>query len=280
MSLPALRRCLLFVPGDRPERFGKAIASGADLVCIDLEDAVTLAGKAQARAHAATFLGHSRSACVGVRINAVATDEGAADLQALIQAEGVSDFVLLAKCDSARQLRVVEQALGDRCPSLIALIETATALRDLDSIAGAGGRLSMLMLGGYDLCVELRAQFGWEPLLHARGRLVSAAAAAGLDVMDVPFIDIRDTEALVAETRRVQALGFTGKAAIHPDQVRSIQAAWTPGAAEIEQARRVVEAAHASVNGAIALDGKLIDRPVVLAAQRVLALAQGAPAPQ
>jgi (S)-citramalyl-CoA lyase len=259
-------RSLLFVPGNRPERFAKAAASGADVVCIDLEDAVPPSEREAARAHvlallASQTLGHR----FGVRVSALTTDDGRRDLQALHAAAPC--FAMLSKTESAAQL----EALAAQMPGVaqIALIEGAAALLAAAAIADARSPLAALMLGGADLAAELGCEFAWEPLLFARSTIVAAAASRQLASIDVPFLDVADAQGAQAEASRVAALGFSAKAAIHPSQIAPLHAGLAPSAQAVERARRVTQATQTN-EGAWLLDGRLVDRPVLLAAERVL----------
>ncbi len=266
-------RCLLFVPGNRPERFAKAAASGVDRVCIDLEDAVALASKDEARTAALAALaeqpaGHG----FGLRINPPDTALGRADLDALAASKARPAFLILPKFETRRQTEWVTQVLGRDCPDLILLIETARGLLDLDFELDAAAPVSGIMFGGYDYSVDTSCDFSWEPLLYARCRLVTVARAHGLDCIDVPWIDIQDEPGLIGETRACRALGFSAKAAIHPAQVGPIQQQFLPTAGDIARARAVIAAAEASGGEAVQVDGRLVDAPVITAARRVLAL--------
>lgn len=262
-------RSLLFVPGDRPERYAKAEAAGADLVCIDLEDAVLPPQRAAARLAVLEHLrGRPPGHRSGVRVSAVDTADGLRDLLALADGGVRPAYVMVAKTGDAEHLRVAA-ALLPGVP-LIALIESPGALADARRLAGACPAVQALMLGGADYCAELGAAFAWEPLLHARSALVAAAAAAGIASIDVPFIDLTDEAGLAAETQRVAALGMGAKSCIHPRQVAVVHAALRPSPAALAQAERIVEAARTAGTGALQVDGRLVDRPVVLAAERTL----------
>lgn len=260
-------RSLLFVPGHRGERFAKAAAAGPDCVCIDLEDAVAPADREAAREQVAAFLaaqpaGHA----FGVRINSLDSDDGARDLHWLRALASHCAFVMLAKTERPEQLQRLAAAAA--VPQ-IALIESAAAVMAAAGIAADQPQLQALMLGGADLAADLGCDFAWEPLLLARSTLVLAAATARLAVIDVPWLDVADAEGARAEALRVAALGYTAKALIHPSQVAPVHAAFTPSAAQVERAQRIVQAAAANP-GAVLVDGRMIDRPVVLAAHRVL----------
>jgi (S)-citramalyl-CoA lyase len=284
------RRCLLFVPGNRPERFAKALASGADMVCIDLEDATPPAEKARARAAAIAFV-HAQQATQScelvIRINSLRCAEGLADLLALRE-QCAPCLVMLPKVESVAELEIAAQVLnapiseagsaatnvtsGTRQIMLIALIESALGIERAFEIARAPG-LAALMFGGADYCAQLGGKMTAAALNYPRARLSAAAASGGIFAIDVPCLAINDELALRSETRAVAELGFTCKSAIHPNQVGPIQAELSPSGEEIAHARALLAAFEASPNAAIAFAGTLIDRPIVLAAQRTLARA-------
>ena len=153
------------------------------------------------------------------------------------------------------------------------IIEANDGLADAQAIARASRRVASLLFGAVDMSAELRCANAWEPLLYARARVVHAAASAGIDVLDVPFLDLADDEGLAREAAAAAAMGFGGKAAIHPRQLAAIHAAFTPTAEQLERARRVVAAYEASESGLVVLDGRLVELPVVRAMYRLLAAA-------
>ena len=273
-----LRRSILFLPADRPERFAKALASGADAVCVDLEDAVRPEAKDSARevALGVTLKQPRRGVEVILRINDLSGDIGGRDLEAVCTADLAPDAVMLPKVVSVEEVRRAASLLERWHPDLklIPLVETASGLAAIEALAAASTRVSAIMFGGMDLSVELKCEPEWDPLLYARSRVVHAAALAGIGTIDVPFMDVSDPEGLAREAGAVRRLGFTGKAAIHPSQVPVIQQAFSPSEADLERARKVMEASERSGGAAVLSDGKLIDRPVVEAARRTLALAQ------
>jgi citrate lyase beta subunit len=277
-------RSLLFVPGNRPERFAKAEAAGADLVCIDLEDAVPPDQRAAARQAVLEHLrrlpaGHR----TGVRISGLGSADGLHDVLALAQTRAHAQaeaaprpapaFVMLAKAEHAEQIVLLAGHLSGL--PLIALIESARGLHQAAAMAGAHPQLQALMFGGADLAADLGCALAWEPLLHARCALVAAAASQGLGLLDVPWLDVSDSAGAQAETARVAGLGFSGKACIHPVQVALVHAALLPCPEAVARARRVLAATGdaAADTAAVLVDGRLVDRPVVLAAQRLLARA-------
>ncbi len=268
--------CILFVPGNRPERFDKAFAAGAAGVVIDLEDAVAPADKPAARRAAADWLAArrgdgqgGRGAMALVRLNPPETRDGLDDLCMLADRGFAADALFLAKVESGRDIALARAHDPESRPLAVA-VETARGLAALASIGAAMRPCDVLVFGGADLAADLGAEFAWEPLLSARCALVQAAAEAGVGLLDVPWLDLNDTHALAAEARRVRALGFSGKIAIHPAQVGPIRAAFAPAPQEVERARRIV-AAMAEGAGAVRLDGRMIDAPLLRSAQRMLA---------
>jgi (S)-citramalyl-CoA lyase len=266
-------RSLLFVPGARPERFEKALAGGADVVCIDLEDAVPPPQKADARVWAIEFISREREAApaLGLRLNGMRTREGIGDLAILIASEARPDFVMLPKAAHAEELAILASVLGPRA-RLFPILESAEGLRNVWDICAAP-QVEAVLFGGADYSADLGAALTWEAMLHARGALAAAAARAGVALFDVPHLDVEDDAGLAESTQRAKALGFTGRACIHPRQVATVNAAFTPTSAEVERARRVIAALEEAKGAAALLDGKLIELPVIRAAERVLARA-------
>jgi citrate lyase beta subunit len=274
---PRVRRSVLFVPAIRPDRFAKAIATGADAVCLDLEDGVAFAQKDEARDKAMTLLaGHPPCrAEVVLRVNEPASALGDRDLTALLSAGVRPDALMIPKVGGPETIHALEERLApalDGLP-LVVQIETAAGLAAAGAIATASPNVAVLFFGAVDLSAELGCAIEWDALLYARSRVVAAAALAGVDAMDTPFMDVSATGQLGDEARRVRRLGFVGKAAIHPTQVPVIQAAFSPDPDEVMWAGRVVKAYEANEGGVLLVDGKLIERPVIASAQRILAVA-------
>jgi len=276
-------RSILFVPGYRPDRFGKALAAGADAVCIDLEDAVPPPRKVLAREAATRFLAE-RSAegtrneagapHLIIRINDPDTELGRADAEAL-RGTRQPDAFMIPKVRTAAGVRRAAGLLRDGAP-LFALIETALGLENATDIGQASPAVAGLVFGGFDLALELRADPSWEPLLYARSRVVHAAALSGLDAIDMPSVDFGEMRRLREEAGRVRLLGFAGKMAIHPAQLPVIHEVFTPSELEVERALRILDADREAGGGAVALDGSMVDRPVAEVARRVLARARAA----
>jgi (S)-citramalyl-CoA lyase len=251
---------ILFVPGNRPERFAKALASGADMICLDLEDAVPPDEKSAARNAALAVLGDD--ARLAVRINGLATRDGLADLLALAEAPARPAMLLIPMVESTREITIARSILVDSAVNFVPLIETVSGIANAPAIAAETG-VSALMFGGADLSAQLGVTLGWEPLLLARSKLVMAAAGAGKWAIDVPYIHLDDETGLADEAQRAKALGFTAKAAIHPAQIPAIHGVFRPTAHEIAEAAR---------GAAVRFKGKMLEAPVMARYRQILSL--------
>jgi len=270
---PTPARTYLFVPGTRPERFGKALATGADMVVLDLEDAVAADDKATARSAIGTwFAGASTEARsrIVVRINDAGSTWFGDDLSAMRDA-GVPS-VLLPKAESADQIAATHAALPGA--TVLALIESARGVAQVDSVASAGA--SRLVFGTLDFALDLDMDIGTDAsgLAYAASRIAIASRVAGLPAPVAGVTPQLDDEArLLADLIEARRFGFGAKLCIHPKQVQPIHTALRPDAKALDWARRVLVADAASP-GAARLDGRMVDRPVVLQAQRTLAMAR------
>ncbi|MFI6316248.1 HpcH/HpaI aldolase/citrate lyase family protein [Nonomuraea sp. NPDC050556] len=262
----------LYVPGDRPERFSKAVDSGADVVIIDLEDAVAEADKERALRNAVAFLKDGAGKVpVHVRVNDLATARGMADLRALADAPGL-DAVRLPKVEAAHTLDLLVDVFAGRPVSAYALLESARGVARAQEIA-AHPRVAGIALGEQDLAAELGISDEFA-FAYLRMQAVVAAAAAGLPGVPMSvYANVRDDEGLAASCLRGRALGLFGRTAIHPRQIPVIRRAFRPSDEEVARAREVVGAS--SGRGAVALaDGRFVDAPIVARAQAVLRLAE------
>lgn len=258
-------RSLLFVPGDRPERFPKADASGADVIIIDLEDAVSAPLKDVARTNAVAWLTTHPNAAV--RINAIDTEDFGSDVAAL---SGISLTVMLAKTERGAQVHEVRRQLPRA--TVIALIESARGVLNASKIARAGA--TRLAFGNVDLATDLAVDpADRTALATARGALVLASASEGIaGPIDGVTTDLRNRETIADDSRYAASLGFAGKLCIHPAQVDAVNAAFSSTEAELEWARGILQAMDSAgpTAGAIALNGQMIDAPVVERASRLL----------
>lgn len=271
-------RSLLFFPATRPDRYEKALASGADLVCADLEDAVAPDAKNEGRARAIALLGARpwRPERAAVRINAVDLDPGRRDLEELTAewaaaSRGEPLTLLVPKVSNAADVGRVREVAGEAgiTVHVIAMIESASGLENAAGIARAPSVVGLL-LGAVDLAADLGCDLDWDALLYARGRIVHAGALGRVPALDVPSLDLDDADGLWAHTRAVARLGFSGKAAIHPGQIAPIHGALAPTAEELRRARAILDAYDRAQNGVFSFEGTMVDRPVVEAARRTV----------
>lgn len=268
MNILSTPRTLLFVPGDRPDRFGKAVASGADAVILDLEDSVSPANKAKARTAVRSWLSSNRAF---VRVNPAGTEDGEADLRTLASVTGVSALVL----PKAEGPEDVDRAIERIRPSInvVALIESAAGLLAATAIAGHPA-VALLAFGNLDFAADCGLTV--EPpleleLLPARAQLTYISRASGLPgPVDGVTANISDDQSAAEDSLRAVRLGFSGKLCVHPRQVPVVARAFAPSAQQVNWAERIL----ASVSEGIALvDGAMVDRPVILRAKDILARA-------
>ncbi len=269
-------RAALFVPATRADRIPKALASGADAVIVDLEDAVAPQDKDSARAaldvalahqHRASATAPSAGPALWVRVNTGApwSDQ---DL-ALCARHAAVQAVVVPKAESAQQMQAAFEACGRK--PLVALIETAEGYARRDDVASHPA-VKRLAFGSIDFQLDLGISGEGDALLVFRSGLVLASRLAGLPApLDGVTVEVANPEVVAADAARARALGFGGKLCIHPQQVGPVNAAFSPSPAEIDWAQRVVAACEASAGAAVAVDGKMVDRPVLLRAQALLA---------
>jgi citrate lyase subunit beta/citryl-CoA lyase len=287
-------RALLFVPADDPRKLGKALGRGADALILDLEDAVAAPRKNEARAQAVAFLrahaGLNPRPLLIVRINGFDHDASAADLSAAVEAG--ADAVMLPKAIGLADVErldgrlAVAEAEADRADGSVGIVplasESARAVLALPSLGAGHPRLRAIAWSGEDLATDLGAASSRRPdgtppdaQRLARTLALLAASAAGVPALDTIFARFQDEDGLRREVEAAAADGFAGKLAIHPAQVGPINAAFTPSAADIARAEAVTAAfAAAPEAGTVALDGEMLDRPHLLAAERLLARAR------
>ena len=280
-------RSLIFVPGNRENMLERARSFSADIIMVDLEDSVPPGEKAAARDMAREWVPALRAEGkrVMVRVNSLDTGLTRPELEAVVSPSlhGIS----LGKVESVRDIRTVdsllsplEAAAGIQAGSLriIPWVETAKAMWDARSVAEGSHRVAAIAFGAEDFTNDMgieRTDTGAEVTVP-RSWVPVAARAAGVGGLDSPFVRFRDPDALRDDAQRARRMGYTGKFAIHPAQLEIINETFSPSAEEIEYARRVVEAwdaAEAAGRGSLALDGRMVDVPVVKRAQNLLALA-------
>jgi citrate lyase beta subunit len=284
------RRALLYMPGDDRRKIEKAATLGADCICMDMEDGVAITRKADARAVIAQAMKDlefgSSERCI--RINSFGSGFEKFDLAAAVATN--PDAIVVPKVETAEQVRSISEyiemyELSSKMDigsiRMLVGVETAKGILNLRDIAGADKRLEAIIFGAEDFAASIGATRTTEAMevLYARSAVVTACAAHELQAIDMVYIDFRDVEGLRAEAEQGARLGFSGKQIIHPNQVEAVQAAFTPSDEAIEYAQRVVRAFSTSQKegkGAFALDGKMIDMPLLKNAQKVLDRAKAA----
>ena len=281
------RRCVLYVPGSDTRKMEKAVTLGADCVCFDLEDGVASSQKENARplvANALRDLNFGASEKLA-RINAIGSGMAEEDLEFVVPAR--PNAIVIPKVSDAEQVKWVSDKIGELetrdsielgTIALIGMIESARGLLNLREIVSADARLQALIFGAEDYAADVgatRTREGME-VMYARSAIVAACAAFGLQAIDLLYLDFRDAEGLRAEATRGAQLGYAGMQVIHPNQVPIVQEIFSPSADAIANAQRIVDAAREKLQegrGAFALDNKMVDMPVIKAAERVLARA-------
>ncbi|CAM3363480.1 CoA ester lyase [Bordetella sputigena] len=280
-------RSLLFAPANHPRRVEKALTLPADAVILDLEDACAVSEKVASRAKVSQAMALPRHCLAYVRVNPLSTEFAYGDLVETVR-PGL-DGVVLPKVESAGELLTAdwlirqlerERGMPEGAVDLMPIIETARGLASLPEILAATPRVKRAAFGAGDFTLDL--DLTWtrdESELNAyRAQMVLHSRAAGVEApLDTVWVNLQDTEGCAASARKARELGFQGKLCIHPDQLPAVNAAFSPSAAQIERARRVLDAfaeAEAQGSSAIQLDGQFIDYPIVHAARRVMALAE------
>ena len=275
------RRSFIFAPGLRPELYPKALASGADIVCVELEDGIAPHDKDEARERAMALFAEPQAEDGVeriVRINCLRSAVGLDDVQAILTTDTPPPALMLPKVVSPDEVVWLDDLLTERGHDtrLHIIIEMNAGLEAVFDIARSSSRIDALFFGGVDMAADLRCKNAWEPLLYARSRVVHAAASVGVDAVDVPYLDLEDLEGMKIQARQARDLGFSGKGAIHPKQIADLNEVFTPSAEEVARARKVVAAFEDANTGLVVVDGKLIEKPVVREMQRILSVADRA----
>ena len=272
------RRSFIFTPGLKPEMFPKALASGTDIVCIELEDGIAPKDKAIARQKALALF-KIPQADDGVervlRINSMRERFGMEDVNAIISTKTPPPALMMPKVRTPDEVVLLDQLLTEagHITRLHVIIETNEGLEAAYDIAKCSDRIDALFFGGVDMAAELRCPNTFESLIYARSRVVHASASAGLDVLDVPYLDLDDLQGMKKEAERVRDLGFTGKGSIHPKQIAALNEVFTPSKEKIARARSVISEFEAADTGLVVIDGKLVEKPVLREMYRIISIA-------
>ena len=274
-----VRRSFIFTPGLKPDMFPKAIESGADMVCIELEDGIAIKDKDEARKNtmeALKTLKVKSDVELVVRVNCQRTKFGLLDLESFISSKINIRAIMLPKVKTPDEITFIDDLLTDSNlnTDLHVIMETNDALENIYDIAHASKRIVALYFGGVDMAAELRCENSWENLIYARSKLVHAAASIGVDVLDVPYLDLENMEGMKKEAELAKNLGFSGKGSIHPKQIDILNKVFTPSKEEIDHAKKIVDQFNSSNTGLVVIDGKLIEKPVLREMQRKILIAE------
>ena len=272
------RRSFIFVPGLRPDMFPKALASGVDIVCVELEDGIAPKDKAEARQKAlALFSKPQPNDGVEriVRINSMREKFGIEDVNAILSAKTPPPALMMPKVRSPDEVKMLEQLLSEagHDTRLHVIIETNEGLEAAHEIAHSSSRIDAMFFGAIDMAPELRCDMAWEPLLYARSKVVHAAASAGLDFIDLPYMDLEDLDGMRVAAEQARMLGFSGKGSIHPKQIPILNKVFTPSPDQITRARRTIAEFEKADTGLVVIDGKLIEKPVLREMYRMVSIA-------
>ena len=272
------RRSFIFTPGLRPDMYPKALASGADVVCVELEDGIAPKDKAEARRKALALFEY-RQSDDGVerivRINSMRERFGIEDVNAILTSKTPPPALMMPKIRTPDEVVILDQLLTEagHDTRLHVIIETNEGLESAFEIAKCSPRIDAMFFGGVDMAAELRCQNSFDSLIYARARVVHASAAAGLDVLDVPFLDLDDPDGMRVEAEKVRDLGFSGKGSVHPKQIAALNKVFTPSEVQITRARRIIAEFEEADTGLVVIDGKLIEKPVLREMYRIVAIA-------
>ncbi len=258
--------------------YPKALACGTDIVCVELEDGIAPKDKAAARAHALKLF-ETPQANDGVerivRINSMRERFGIEDVQAILATDTPPPALMMPKVRTPDEVQLLDALLTEagHTTRLHVIIETNAGLEAAYDIAHCSPRIDAMFFGGVDMAAELRCQNAWEPMLYARSKVVHAAASAGLDVIDVPFLDLEDPDGMRTAAEKARDLGFAGKGSVHPKQIAALNDVITPSAEQITRARRIIAEFEAADTGLDVIDGKLIEKPVLRDMHRIVSIA-------
>jgi len=270
-------RTTLFVPGNRLDRLPKALKSGADLICIDLEDAVPQTTKDKVRREVLGLDYSSAASAVPrtVRINALRTQAGLRDLLVLATLPHPPAAIMIPKVQHHREIQLAQDVLATAHEefSLYAMLECPEGIANAARIARCR-HVTALYFGSADWAAECGCHMNWDSLLTPRSLLVQAAARAAIRAIDGVWTALDDLDGLEAETRRIAALGFDGRMVIHPEQVAPVHRAFRPSASAVAEAQRIIAASEQQQGGVMAVNGRMVDAPIVAQARTVLMMSQ------
>ena len=269
------RRSFIFTPPLKINMFDNAVKSGVDIVCLELEDGIAPSDKLFARQNALKIINKKKdynNIEVLIRINSIREIFGILDITAILNNKTQPDGLLVPKIKSPEELKILDNLFTEKKlnTKFHAIIETNSGLEKANEIAASTDRLEALFFGAVDMSAELRCQNSWNNLLYARSKVVHAAASKQLDVIDVPFLDLDNLKKMKEEATNSKNLGFTGKGAIHPKQIKTLNNVFTPSLKEVKKAKKIISLFEKSSSGLVLYEGKLIEKPVLREMYRVV----------
>ena len=269
------RRSFIFTPPLKINMFDKAVKSGVDIVCLELEDGIAPSDKLFARQNALKIINKKKdynNIEVLIRINSIREIFGILDITAILNNKTQPDGLLVPKIKSPEELKILDNLFTEKKlnTKFHAIIETNLGLEKANEIAASTDRLEALFFGAVDMSAELRCLNSWNNLLYARSKVVHAAASKQLDVIDVPFLDLDNLKKMKEEATNSKNLGFTGKGAIHPKQIKTLNNVFTPSLKEVKKAKKIISLFEKSSSGLVLYEGKLIEKPVLREMYRVV----------
>ena len=269
------RRSFIFTPPLKTNMFDKAVKSGVDIICLELEDGIAPSDKSIARQNALNIINKKKgynNIEVLIRINSIREIFGLLDITAILNNKTQPDGLLVPKIKSPEELKILDNLFTEKKlnTKFHAIIETNSGLEKANEIAASTNRLEALFFGAVDMSAELRCQNSWNNLLYARSKVVHAAASKQLDVIDVPFLDLDNLKKMKEEATNSKNLGFTGKGAIHPKQIKILNNVFTPTIQEVKKAKKIICLFEKSSSGLVLYEGKLIEKPVLREMYRVV----------
>ena len=267
-------RSLLFTPANKIDRVAKGMVAGPDWLALDLEDGVDVSEKDQSRKKVEEFFSRDKteSQNMAVRINSLSTIHGIRDINAMYEWEKWPQMVILPKIDSSLQVIQIRK-LAESCnqnPIIMVTLETAIGVFNATEILRDSGPNLVVAFGSADYSAETGGRMVTEALAWARGKVVNAAAIASVPIFDGAWLDLRDLEGLRVEAIMVREVGFCGKIAIHPDQIRTINEVFSPTEEEIETAKKMLEIAEVSGGNVFSFKGRMVDAPILTRAKQIL----------
>jgi (S)-citramalyl-CoA lyase len=269
------RRSFIFTPPLEPKMFDKAVLSGSDIVCLELEDGISPKDKKAARQIAINIINDKKNV-KGIekiiRINSIREKFGLDDIRAILESNIQPDGIMVPKVKSPEEILILESLFEEKGHNtkFHIIIETNEGLKNVLDIAACSKRIEALFFGAVDMSAELRCKNDWNNLLFARSKIVHAAALNRIDVIDVPFLNLQDTEQMKIEAYKAKDLGFSGKGAIHPKQIKVLNDIFTPTLEEVNKAKKIIDIFNKSSVGLVVYEGKLIEKPVLRDMLRII----------